>query len=255
MKKIVLIVLILAALMLSACVSSSTESIVTDTGQTATQSAETGGSTQSASSSIPSVLSTDYDNAASVDLQLLAGMLKLEGSNLAINKEQAIAILPLLAQYQSSRLAFNPGNNGQQNGNSNPQPTPSVDAQSKTDEAIAQIQSLLSADQLKAIADLKLTRESVQTILQDLGITQGAGTQMGGGNQPPQGNPPSDANNGGNAAPSNNDNQSPDNGQNPNAQGGNGQNGNTPAGNPPNDRSMVSPQLIEKLIEILNGKA
>ena len=78
---------------------------------------------------------------------------------------------------------------GSRTANSNQQPTPSADAQSKTDEVIAQIQSLLSADQLKAIADLKLTRDSVQTILQDLGITQEAGAQMGGGNQPPQGNP------------------------------------------------------------------
>ena len=97
MKKIVLIVLILAALMLSACVSSSTESTATDTEQTATQSVETSGSTQSGSPSAEPVPNTDNDKIASMDLQLFAGMLKLEGSDLAITKEQAVAILPLLS--------------------------------------------------------------------------------------------------------------------------------------------------------------
>ena len=248
MKNLILVILIMITIPLSACVGASPETVSMNAAPNGAQNNGTTASNQAAGSSNANALNTTYENAVSVDMQLLVGMLKLEGSDLAISKDQATAILPLLANIQTSRVRPNSniaGSNQSQNENSAQQVTPSAGARVNTDGLFAQIQALLTEQQIKTIADMKLTQDSVNTILQAQGITLGGGPQMRGSNQGQQGNPPATDNNGNTAAPS----------ATGNPPAANGQNTNVPMRNSRTGNGFVPPQLIEKLIQILDGKA
>ena len=248
MKNLILVILIMITIPLSACVGASPETVSMNAAPNDAQNNGTTASNQAAGSSTANALNTTYENAVSVDMQLLVGMFKLEGSDLAISKDQATAILPLLANIQTSRVRPNSnpaGSNPSQNGNSAQQATPSVGARVNSDGLFPQIQALLSEQQITAIADMKLTQDGVNTILQAQGITMGGGPQMRGNDQALQGTPQAGANNGNNAAPSATGNPPVPNGQNTN----------TPMRNSRTGNGFVPPQLIEKLIQILDGKA
>jgi len=247
MKNLILVLLIMITIPLSACVGASPETLSMNAAPNGAQNNGTTASNQAAGSSAKA-LNTTYENAVSVDMQLVVGMFKLEGSDLAISKDQATAILPILANIQSSRVRPNSsaaGSNPSQNGNSAQQVTPSAGARVNTDGLFTQIQALLNEQQIKAIADMKLTQDSVNTILQAQGITMGGGPQMRDSNQALQGTPPAADNNGNNAAPS----------ETGNPPAANGQNTNVPMRNSRTGNGFVSPQLIQKLIQILDGKA
>ena len=101
----------------------------------------------------------------------------------------------------------------------------------------------MTADQLKAIAEMKITRETAMTIMQEQGITMsglqpGNGNNPGNGNPPRQGTPPASglANRGGDGGQG-----VPPNGQPP----GNGRMPAVPAGG-----GMAPPELTDALIQV-----
>jgi hypothetical protein len=158
------------------------------------------------------------------------------------------------------------GNPPQGQDNGTPQaPSSNTENQAQIDSLIAQIEAAMTTGQIQAITDMKITQDSISTLIQDLGISMGD-FQQGNGNNPGGSNPPSQGN----------------------AQGGNGQapqgtppagntdsNGQTSQGTPPADNSgnggpigsgtpaaggqpgmraggmMIQPGLLESLIQML----
>lgn len=180
-------------------------------------------------------LTTDYENAVSIETQLLLGTIKLEGTESTVTTEQAGTLMPLWENFktasESMMLAQGGGVAGQ------PNSTP----QTQMDELVKQIQAAMTLNQIKAIAEMQITQEIVMTTLQEYGITmggpqQGNGTAPGNGGQPPMGTPPADGIGG----------QPPDTGQM----------GTPPAAGMQSGMGMgfVSPELIDALIQILEKK-
>jgi hypothetical protein len=163
--------LIVLAIALGACSGAAT-TVSTTTTQAAVQIPSSRGRS-------PTSLSTDYENALPVASQLLMGILKLEGTGLAVTAEQASTLLPLWTQYETLDRNIMPGSGQTASG------ADTTDAQAQTDAIVAQIQAAMTADQIRAIAGMRLTPESAQTILSDLGITLGGPGQNSGGQQPP----------------------------------------------------------------------
>jgi hypothetical protein len=255
MKKIFIGMMVLLLLLLSACGSApaaaNTTSNTTGTVQeTDTVSAATAEVVQAAT------LSIDYDDAASVEQQLLTGILMLEGSDNAITTDQANQLLTL---WQSLN-AFGPGGGqpgsggpqgSDQPGSSDSQSTPvppadqpetNVDAES----VLAQIQAIFTDDQIQAISALKITKTAIDTYISinALSMQPADGKGQGGGQQP-QGNPPSG------------DGSQPQG--TPPADAGNGQGGPQPDGtlqaltdgNPPDMSTQV---LLQAVIQLLQQK-
>jgi len=110
------------------------------------------------------VLAQDYENAISVRNQLLIGAFRLEETPLAVTPQQAAELLPL---WQMLRALAASG----------------TASQSETDAVLSQIQHAMSAEQLQAIRDMRLTGEDNQALMESLGVTspQGMGLQPGQG--------------------------------------------------------------------------
>lgn len=244
MKNKLLPILLVFTLLLSACSTASSvpenasasesSTLVADlVNQSMTQSAPIATETSEVVNSIE--LTTEYENAASVELQLLLGTLKLEGTTLAITTEQAKILLPLWQAY--STLAQNMMPLGQSG--ATPQPSMVDDgAQTQIAELTKQIQSAMTVEQIQAIVDMKLTQETAQSLMQELGLGMPDPQQgMGGGGQP-QGTPPAGG---------------PGGGQPPS--------GDQALGTPPVDAGQrgggggIQPQLLDALIQLLEGKA
>lgn len=184
-------------------------------------------------------LDTSYENAASVEVQLLVGTLALEDTDLAVTKEQAGILLPLWNEFKTLSMSQGPGQPG-----ADTSQTASSDAQAQIAALLAQIQAAMTPAQLQAIAALQITPESALTILQEHGVSMGGGPQQpggqgGGSGQPPQGTPPA-----GNP---------PDGGPQPGGEQKTPPAGGPQAGNgqmtPPGD--MFSPALSDALIQLL----
>jgi hypothetical protein len=109
-------------------------------------------------------LSDDYENAISVPLQLLAGTLKLEETDLAVDAAQAEALIPLWQVYGGLI----------ESGSAAPE---------ETDALLVQIQETMSAEQIEAIAEMRLTLEDTGALMQAYGLTNGSGS----GETPPEG--------------------------------------------------------------------
>ena len=137
MKHILLFTLIFSTLLLSACGANNTTSV---TGDTYT------------SVNIP----TDYEDALPLRNQLAIGTMKLDGSAQAVTTEQAQQLLPL---YQALRGTSTSGGA----------------AQEEISALFSQIEGAMTADQLTAIRDMKLTFTDMQTWATENGITLGSG--------------------------------------------------------------------------------
>jgi len=142
MKQILIFTLILSALLIASC------------GATAA-TPSTGDIYTSAN------LPTDYENAMPVRNQLAIGTTKLDGTAQAVTPEQAKKLLPL---YQALRGTTASGGSSQQ----------------EISALLSQIESTMTADQLSAIRDMKLTFADMQTWATENGITLGSG-QPGSG--------------------------------------------------------------------------
>jgi hypothetical protein len=196
MKKITLSFLIFLALLVSACstnAQAATETAapineLTVENPTVSSPVAVGESTQAGLVE----LNADYENAVSVAMQLLLGTIKLEGTELAVTTEQAAALTPLWTNFKSLSESMRPSQGGPGQGQPNTTTQP-VDSglQTQLDEIIKQIQSTMTADQIKAIAAMQITQEISQTIMEEKGITMGAlqngNGDMNGGGQPPAG--------------------------------------------------------------------
>ena len=202
------------------------------------------------------------DSAASTEQQLLLGTLKLQGTSLAVTKDQATTLLPLWKEIKTLSPSIAPA---QGQGNATPQPPSSnTSHQDQIAALVNQIQSAMTTDQLTAITAMKITPQSAMTIIQTLGITVGGPQQSnsnntGNGSQQPMGNPPSNGSGTGQSAgapPSGGQpmGNPPSNGSGAGSSAGTppsgGQppsNGQTPASSPACG-GMVPPQLIDALI-------
>ncbi len=229
MKKTILFLTILT-LILTACGAASSPTQPADTVQQATSIVDIISATQTAvapaepqvvTTNNSATLNTNYTNAAPVEMQLLVGIFKLEGTAQAITSEQAKLLITLLTSLQGNTLT-----------------------QDQITSTIQQVQAVLTADQINAIAQMQITQESALTIMQEQGLSMGGQGQGNGGQQPPQdgtvpqGTPPTQ--------PDGQGQQPPDAMGTPPAQpDGNGQG---------QSRGMIPPPLLEALIQLLQTK-
>jgi hypothetical protein len=244
MKKTILTLLILLVWTLTACsgqastdINSAQQSL--PVAESASQNSASELSTNQGSSTGTTNLSTTYENAVSVKMQLLLGTLKLVATDQSMTQEQASVLLPLWANLQTLSQSVRP-DQPQQDSSSTSQST-NTDTQQQIDTLVEQIQQAMTPAQIQAIANMQITQETAMALIQELGITLG-GPQQGNGNnsgdatmpQPPQGNPAAgDSNSNGAGAPPSGG-QQPGNSQMPVPQGG-----------------MVPPQLLDSLIQAL----
>lgn len=173
-------------------------------------------------SAITSALNADYTDAVSVGEQLLTGTFMLADTNLSLTGEQKTQLITLWTSLKDA--------------------TQNSATQEQTDAILQQIEQVMTPEQLQAIADFKITRQSMMTVLQDKGVTMGGpqgngGANGTGGGTPPDGTPPAGGPGDGNG-----------NGTPPQMDG-------TPmTGNPPTDRgNFIRPELIDALIQFLQG--
>ena len=87
----------------------------------------------------------------SLSTQLLIGTLKLEGTDLAVNAQQASELLPLWQAYNELM-------------------TSQTAAQAEIDAVVAQIQATMTPHQVQAITDMKLTQQDEFSLMQELGL-------------------------------------------------------------------------------------
>ncbi len=97
----------------------------------------------------PNALSTSYEDAATIMIQLAAGTLELDGTDQAVTKDQAIALLPLWRNYLSLGQAIATPVTG------------TTGSESQADEVVDEIELMMTPTQLNAIADLQITQQSV----------------------------------------------------------------------------------------------
>ena len=109
-------------------------------------------------------LATSYEGALPQRNQLLLGTLRLEDGNSTVTKEQAAKLLPL---WQGVRATMNSG----------------AASEAETNALLAQIEAVLTADQIAAIGELQLTQLKLQEWAksQGLSVGTGEGAAMGGG--------------------------------------------------------------------------
>lgn len=157
MKKTTLLLLsLLLILVLAAC--GTAEETSTDVVDTAADTAVTTTNTDTAVS-----LTEDYaEDALPVRNQLLVGTLKLEGTDLAVTPEQASELLVL---WQAS-IALSRSGTG---------------ATEEVTAVLNQIEATMTPEQIAAIADMQLTREDIQAISQEMGLSTGSGDGEGAG--------------------------------------------------------------------------
>ena len=150
-QKTLVIVVILLTLLMSACTSGSDAAL------------ENNFSTQVEDASIPTVedhlvdeniLTTEYENAASLRNQLALGILSLKESSQAVTAEQASEILPL---WQAMSL-FEQDQNM---------------AQAEVEALQSQLIKSMPAEQLQAIASMHLTNDDLAEFYADHGIVMG----------------------------------------------------------------------------------
>ena len=250
-QKSLLIVMVCAVLALTGC----------GTKAAATQSTTAQTAAQPSEAAVAAAVSTQPASATSLDTyQLLFGILKLKGTDQEVTKEQAAALLPLWTNYQTLTASMGPGQNGGQSGQNNdqsqqaPQDTPSADQQPEMSEQqtqlndiLTQVQAILTADQVSAIQALQLKedRDSMQTLISDLGITVSNDQPQGGDGSQPQGGGPG-------GAPGDNAGGNPPSGGNaPAISGTPGANG----GQQPGGGMMINSSVLQALIDYLTTRS
>jgi hypothetical protein len=155
--------------------------------------------------SVPAELNATFENAVSVEQQLIFGTLKLEGTNLAVSKEQAAILVPLYTNLKTIIESMMPAQGAQSDPASAQPQAVSAETQAQVDTIVKDILTAMTPEQTKAISDMQITREIAQTIMTEKGISmgrRGQGGEMPGANgQPPEGTPPARDQNGGAGAP------------------------------------------------------
>jgi hypothetical protein len=242
MKKLIVVLGAVFSLLLSACGSAAAATF--SGGGAATVENTNGGQAPDTAR-----LSTSSEEAASVEVQPMIGTFKLEGTNPAVTADKAKGLLPLWQQVQSllQSTMHAMGSPGKGQGESTP--AAKVDAsavQSQIDGVLGQIRGAMTAGQIQAVADIKITRESAAAAIKGLGITPGGP----GGGQPPNGNGPQQ--------PGGDGQQPGGNGQPPQSEDG------QPASTPPaggqtgrggRGDGMMERMLVDAMVQLLQNRA
>ncbi|MBN1400775.1 MAG: hypothetical protein JXA74_08050, partial [Anaerolineae bacterium] len=106
-------------------------------------------------------LREDYENALPALSQLMLGTLKLEGSDDAVTAAQAKELLPLWRAYRSLSSSDSA-------------------ASVELEALVKQIGESMTAEQLRAIAGMKLTAQDMRTVMEEQGIQLGARGEIAG---------------------------------------------------------------------------
>lgn len=255
MRKIIVPLLVSFCLALSACAKAPAAS-ADQTAAQATQIAEIVNQSLTAAAPTPAAatetpvstlkLTTTYENAVSVEIQALVGILKLEGTENAVTREQAQLLIPLWTNFktlnQSQEPTGDPAGQGQPNAAPQAQPTVNPETQAQIEKLVEQIQAVLTPKQIQAISELKITQEIAKTTLEAQGVTEQAGPQggPGGGNGAGGGTPPT-----GGGGPG---------GEGGGQQPGGGAMSTPPAGTAPGGAGFLSASWIEALLKVLQAK-
>jgi hypothetical protein len=112
------------------------------------------GGADSAANTTATVLNEDYPDALTIQTQLTLGILKLEETDLAVDKEQAAELLTLWQAIRSLSSS-------------------DITAEGEIEAIVNQILDTMSPEQLKAIAAMELTQEGIFELTQELGIARG----------------------------------------------------------------------------------
>jgi hypothetical protein len=262
MKKMIFVALAILALGLHACASSPAaptegiQSVAENTqvaelvSQKLTASSPTEAPTATEMAAV--TLNTTYENAVSIEIQLVLGSTKLKGSDNAVTQEQAKTLLPLWTNFKTLSESMKPAQGGQGQANSTPV---AADANQETktqiEALVTQIQAAMTPEQIQAISEMKITQETVTTSLKELGISATDGQPGGGtgtGGQRPDGTPPAGGPGGdmgaGGTPPA-------DGGQQP----GGGAMSTPQAGNRPDGGGFIPSGLIDALVKLLEEAA
>jgi hypothetical protein len=138
-----------------------------------------------------------------VESKLAYGTLQLEGSDLAVTAEQAAQLLPLWQQVQTFYAERGDGFMGGQGAAPQEGATPDPSAmpagqdgapgRSQVDEELsavyAQIEEVMTGEQMAAIEATELNTEDMQSLLSDLGIEMPQRQEGDGAGMPPAGGP------------------------------------------------------------------
>lgn len=191
MQKTLLIFTTLAILMLSACspadASSVSNSPITEQVEATAQPQPAPLETMPAETLITEVaLAADYEGAASIETQLILGIFNLEDTGLLVTRDQASLLAPLWMNYKTLAATARPPAQEQDQ----PAAAQPVDAetQGQISELTAQIQAVLTPEQLQAIVYMEITTQDMQVFMDEQGISL-RGPQQGEGNMPPDGGP------------------------------------------------------------------
>ncbi len=103
-------------------------------------------------------LNTSYDDALDVSAQLVLGSLQLEDTQHAVTPEQAKTLLPLWQALQGS-----------------------VTAEDEVSAVLRGIEGAMTDEQLRAIADMRLTQEDVEAWMEEQGLNARGGLPGGEG--------------------------------------------------------------------------
>jgi hypothetical protein len=193
MKKIFVTTMLILTILLSSCAASSVNTAAANTGVVS--------ATESAAATV--VLDTTYTDAVSGELQLLYGILNLENTDQALTSEQATSMLPLWQSLQTTGMGGMQPPSGDASNTSQSTPAVTTMTEDEISAVVAQIQALLTSDQVTAIKTMQVTQTMIDTYISDNSLGMGGG-QPGGqaGGQPPssgmpsgqvpQGTPPAD---------------------------------------------------------------
>ena len=158
MKKLMLLLLAISALVLAACSGSE---------ETSEPDVQSETAVEANSDEVQTVeklrLVADYADALSPQSQLALGTLQLEETDLALDEALAAELLPLWQALQSLSNS-------------------EVTADAELNAVVNQIQDAMAVEQIQAIADMKLTEESFTTLLDSGELTfRGRGYGAGDG--------------------------------------------------------------------------
>ncbi len=151
-KPTIMICLMLTILVLTACGGSASQNQANVTESTANGSTSSDDNTK--------YLDVSYSNALPLSMQLIIGTLKLKGTANEVDADTAKELIPLWKAVKSL-------------GSSDTTSPAEIEALYK------QIQRTMTAEQITAISDMKLTTDTMMQISQELGITMGGSGNRG----------------------------------------------------------------------------
>lgn len=196
MKKFVLSIFMVLALLLAACGGSATEN--SDVQDLAAPAVATTSENPAVSDNGPAQPSGDRgavaDGEVSELTRLLIGIFQLESTDLALTADQAAALIPMLNSYleleqsqnlasrQQGQQAATPGTStGAMEGQQATMQAQQIVLQEQQSALIAQIETLLSSDQLTFITSQELDQEAARAFLEEQGLSAGGGNPGSGG--------------------------------------------------------------------------